>query len=61
MKNLLSLAAIAILLVGCGDQSKSYQFQVADLEPNLIRLSSDEFLGEQATVGLSPPAATKPE
>lgn len=45
MKNLLSLAAIAILLVGCGDQSKSYQFQVADLEPNLIRLSSDEFLG----------------
>ena len=45
MKNLLSLAAIAILLVGCGDQSKSYQFQVADLEPNLILLSSDEFLG----------------
>ena len=45
MKNLLSLALLAILLVGCDDKSKGYQFQVADLEPNLIRLSSDEFLG----------------
>jgi len=45
MKNLLSCVLLAILLVGCGDKSKFYQFQVTDLEPNLIQLSSDEFLG----------------
>ncbi len=45
MKNLLSLALLASILIGCSDPSKSYQFQVADLEPNLITLSSDEFMG----------------
>jgi Zn-dependent M28 family amino/carboxypeptidase len=45
MKNLLSLALLAGFLISCSDQSKIYQFQVADLEPNLITLSSDEFMG----------------
>ena len=45
MKNLLFLALLAGFLIGCSDQSKIYQFQVADLEPNLITLSSDEFMG----------------
>ena len=45
MKNLLSLTLLAGFLIGCSDQSKIYQFQVADLEPNLITLSSDEFMG----------------
>ncbi len=45
MKNLLFLALLASILISCNDQSKSYQFQVADLEPNLITLSSDEFMG----------------
>jgi Zn-dependent M28 family amino/carboxypeptidase len=45
MKNLLSLVLLAGFLVGCGDKSSVYQFQVEDLEPNLIRLSSDEFMG----------------
>lgn len=45
MKNLLSLVLLTGFLVGCGDKSSRYQFQVADLEPNLIRLSSDEFMG----------------
>ncbi len=45
MKNLLSLALLASILIGCSDPPKSYQFQVADLEPNLITLSSDEFMG----------------
>jgi Zn-dependent M28 family amino/carboxypeptidase len=45
MKNLLSLALLVGFLIGCSDQSKIYQFQVADLEPNLITLSSDEFMG----------------
>ena len=45
MKNLLSLALLAGFLIGCGDKSKTYQFQVSDLEPNLITLSSDEFMG----------------
>ena len=45
MKNLLSLALLAGFLIACSDQSKIYQFQAADLEPNLITLSSDEFMG----------------
>ena len=45
MKNLHLLSLLAGLLIGCGDKSKIYQFQVADLEPNLITLSSDEFMG----------------
>ncbi len=45
MKNLLSLVLLSGFLIGCGDKSSMYQFQVADLEPNLIRLSSDEFMG----------------
>ncbi|MCM0059486.1 MAG: M28 family metallopeptidase [Algoriphagus sp.] len=45
MKNLLSLALLAGFLIACSDQSKIYQFQVADLESNLITLSSDEFMG----------------
>ncbi len=45
MKNLLLLSLLAGLLIGCGDKSKIYQFQVSDLEPNLITLSSDEFMG----------------
>jgi Zn-dependent M28 family amino/carboxypeptidase len=45
MKNLLTLALLASFLISCGDQSKVYQFQIADLEPNLITLSSDEFMG----------------
>jgi len=45
MKNLLLLTLLAGFLIACGDKSKIYQFQVADLEPNLITLSSDEFMG----------------
>lgn len=45
MKNLLSLALIAGILIGCSDPYQTYQFRVADLEPNLITLSSDEFMG----------------
>ena len=45
MKNLLSLVLLSGFLIGCSDKSSMYQFQVADLEPNLIRLSSDEFMG----------------
>lgn len=45
MKNFLSLVLLSGVLIGCGDQSSMYQFQIADLEPNLIRLSSDEFMG----------------
>lgn len=45
MKNLLSLALLAGFLIGCSDPYQTYQFRVADLEPNLITLSSDEFMG----------------
>ena len=45
MRNFLAFLFIAGYLTACSSKSESYQFQVADLEPNLITLSSDEFLG----------------
>ncbi len=46
LKNSLTLfAAGAFALASCQNQPNSYQFQVSDLEPNLVKLSSDEFMG----------------
>ncbi|OYX23610.1 MAG: peptidase M28 [Algoriphagus sp. 32-45-6] len=46
LKNSLTLfAAGAFALASCQNQPTSYQFQVSDLEPNLVKLSSDEFMG----------------
>ena len=45
MKNFLALFVLTGCLASCSSKSESYQFQVADLEPNLITLSSDEFMG----------------
>ncbi len=45
MKNFLALFVLTGCLASCSSKSESYQFQVADLEPNLIALSSDEFMG----------------
>lgn len=45
MKNFLVFILLAGYLTACSSKSESYQFQVADLEPNLITLSSDEFMG----------------
>jgi Zn-dependent M28 family amino/carboxypeptidase len=45
MRNFLAFFFLAGYLTACSPKSESYQFQVADLEPNLITLSSDEFMG----------------
>lgn len=46
LKNSLTLfAAGAFALASCQNQPTPYQFQVSDLEPNLVKLSSDEFMG----------------
>ena len=45
MKKSLYLLLAATSLLACTSQNSHYQFQVADLEPNLITLSSDEFMG----------------
>ena len=45
MKKSLFLLLAATSLLACTSQNSHYQFQVADLEPNLITLSSDEFMG----------------
>jgi Zn-dependent M28 family amino/carboxypeptidase len=45
MRNFLALLLLTGSLASCSSKSESYQFQVADLEPNLITLSSDEFMG----------------
>jgi Zn-dependent M28 family amino/carboxypeptidase len=45
MRNFLSFLFLAGYLTACSSKSESYQFQVTDLEPNLITLSSDEFMG----------------
>lgn len=45
MKNFLALFVLTGCLASCSSKSESYQFQVADLESNLITLSSDEFMG----------------
>jgi Zn-dependent M28 family amino/carboxypeptidase len=44
-KNLLFLSLAAATLIGCAKEETNYQFQVSDLEPNLIKLASDEFMG----------------
>jgi Zn-dependent M28 family amino/carboxypeptidase len=44
-KNLLFLSLAAASLIGCVKEETNYQFQVSDLEPNLIKLASDEFMG----------------
>lgn len=44
-KSLTLFAAGAFALASCQNQPTSYQFQVSDLEPNLVKLSSDEFMG----------------
>ncbi|MDA0314906.1 MAG: M28 family metallopeptidase [Bacteroidetes bacterium] len=52
MKNLLAFLLLTGYLTACSSKSEPYQFQVADLEPNLITLSSDEFMGRMPfTVG----------
>ncbi len=45
MRNFLSFLVLASYLIACSSNPESYQFQVSDLEPNLITLSSDEFMG----------------
>ena len=45
MRNFLAFLFLAGYLTACSSKTESYQFQVADLEPNLITLSSDEFMG----------------
>ncbi|MFN3758610.1 MAG: M28 family metallopeptidase [Algoriphagus aquaeductus] len=45
MKKTVFVFALSATLAGCGNQSSQYQFQVTDLEPNLVTLSSDEFMG----------------
>ena len=45
MRNFLALLLLTLCLASCSSKPELYQFQVADLEPNLITLSSDEFMG----------------
>ena len=45
MRNFLALLLLTGCLASCSSKPELYQFQVADLEPNLITLSSDEFMG----------------
>ena len=45
MRNFLALFVLTGYLTSCSSNSETYQIQVADLEPNLITLSSDEFMG----------------
>ena len=45
MRNFLALLLLTGCLASCSSKTESYQFQVVDLEPNLITLSSDEFMG----------------
>jgi Zn-dependent M28 family amino/carboxypeptidase len=45
MRNFLAFLFFAGYLTACSSKPELYQFQVADLEPNLITLSSDEFMG----------------
>ncbi|GMQ31609.1 M28 family metallopeptidase [Algoriphagus confluentis] len=48
MKRILPIAVIAVVaLVACSKEETHYQFQVSDLEPNLIQLASDEFQGRR--------------
>lgn len=44
MRNFFAFLLLVGFLASCSS-SEPYQFQVADLEPNLIQLSSDEFMG----------------
>ncbi len=45
MRNFLALLLLTGCLASCSSKPELYHFQVADLEPNLITLSSDEFMG----------------
>ena len=45
MRNFIALLLLTVCLASCSSKPELYQFQVADLEPNLITLSSDEFMG----------------
>jgi Zn-dependent M28 family amino/carboxypeptidase len=46
MKKSLSIFLVTATLASCqAPKQSNYQFQVSDLEPNLITLSSDEFMG----------------
>jgi Zn-dependent M28 family amino/carboxypeptidase len=52
MRNFLALLLLTGCLASCSSKPELYQFQVADLEPNLIELSSDKFMGRMPfTVG----------
>ena len=46
-RNLLYLGLSALLWAACAKEETLYQFQVSDLEPNLIQLASDEFQGRR--------------
>jgi len=45
MRNSFAFLLLVGFLASCSSTSEPYQFQVADLEPNLITLSSDKFMG----------------
>jgi Zn-dependent M28 family amino/carboxypeptidase len=45
MRNSFTFLLLVGFLASCSSTSEPYQFQVADLEPNLITLSSDKFMG----------------
>ena len=47
MKQFLSLLSFVVLFTACAPTPSSYKFQVSDLAPNLITLSSDEFMGRK--------------
>lgn len=44
-KSWILFASAVFSLASCQNQPTPYQFQVSDLEPNLVKLSSDEFMG----------------
>lgn len=46
-KNLIYFGLALSFLTGCAQEETHYQFQVSDLEPNLIKLASDEFQGRR--------------
>ena len=46
-RNLLLGGLLVATLMSCSKEETHYQFQVSDLEPNLIKLASDEFQGRR--------------
>lgn len=44
-KHLFLVSGLVFSLLGCQEKNSHYQIQLSDIEPNLITLASDEFLG----------------